>query len=467
MQFVWSLRLLGIALVGCGVFSGNAVADEVAGPNILLLMADDWRADCIGALGHSVVQTPAIDSLVKRGTTFEAAYCLGSNSGAVCQPSRNMLLSGKAYFRWIGLNAPADGASFPATLKAGGYETWHCGKRGNTAQPIQDLFEHNHYIDEDAARLSGHPGQEITDKALAFLEKRDPKRPFFMYLGYEAPHDPRVPAKEEVARYADIELALPKNFLPQHPFDNGEMEIRDEKLLAWPRDEAALRKELRIYYGAITSLDRQIGRLLSELDHRGDTTKTIVIFSSDHGLALGSHGLLGKQNLYEHSMRAPLIFAGPRIPAAKTQALAYLLDLLPTVCGLTSIPIPENLDGKDLTPVIMGHQATVRKTLGLAYRDVQRAIRDERWKLICYPQINHQQLFDLVDDPGERNDLSTKDETLLHQQRLQTALLAWQAELGDKQPLRVTTPKSSLFTPPTGPALPLPTRSKARPATAK
>lgn len=423
-------------------------AAEPPRPNVLLLMADDWRADCLGVLGHPTVKTPNLDALAARGMLFENAYCLGSNSGAVCRPSRNMFLSGKTYFRWRGPDARAEASSFPAVLKTAGYETWHCGKRGNTAVPIQAQFEHNNYINEDQARKSGQPGREITEQALAFLDKRDAKRPFFMYLGYETPHDPRVPTTEDAEYYARQSIPLPKNFLPQHPFNNGEMTVRDEQLLPWPRTEAALRDELRAYYGAMTGLDREIGRLLADLAQRGQLDNTIVIFSSDHGLSMGSHGLLGKQNLYEHGMRVPLIFAGPKIPAGKTPALAYLIDLLPTVCDLTGVKIPADLDGADLTPVIEGKEKKVRDTLFTAYRDVQRAVRDERYKLIVYPQINRVQLFDLQEDPDELKDLSNDAAMKPTLERLRGQLKNLQERYGDSQPLSVAMPKPAVFVPP-------------------
>ncbi len=446
-------RLLCLVLCFSGFSVAAVRAAEPARPNVLLLMADDWRADCLGVLDHPVVKTPNLDKLAARGMLFENAYCLGSNSGAVCRPSRNMYLSGKTYFRWRGPDAPAEDSSFPAVMKAAGYETWHYGKRGNTAVPIQAQFEHNNYINEGKERTGGHPGREITDQALAFLEKRDSvkrdaQRPFFMYLGYETPHDPRVPMTEDTAYYAKQTIPLPKNFLPQHPFNNGEMTIRDEALLPWPRKEDALRDELRAYYGAMTGLDRQIGRLLADLEKRGQLDNTIVIFSSDHGLAMGSHGLLGKQNLYEYGMHSPLIFAVPKIPAGKTPALAYLIDLLPTVCGLTGIKIPADLDGANLAPVIEGKEKKVRDTLFTAYRDVQRAVRDERYKLIVYPQINRTQLFDLQNDPDELKDLSNDESMKPTLERLRVQLQNLQERYGDTQPLSVAMPKPAEFVPP-------------------
>ncbi|NJN05796.1 MAG: sulfatase-like hydrolase/transferase [Rhodobacteraceae bacterium] len=314
-------RFLTVCLFGLlGV-----VAPAADKPNVLFLFADDMRADSVGALGNPVVQTPHLDSIAKRGFVLRNAYCLGGNSGAVCTPSRNMLLSGNAYFRWRdfqpptgakGSISPGDGPNFPLTLQAAGYETYHHGKKGNTAPLIQAKFEHNKYLQNDQAeRESGQPGQEIADDAVAFLKGRDADKPFFMYLAFGNPHDPRVAAKEFMHRYDRAKIPLPKNYLPVHPFDNGEMAVRDERLSPWPRTEEEIRKTLHEYYATITAMDHHIGRILSALDELKLTRNTIIIFSADQGISVGSHGLLGKQNLYDHGMKAPLFFRRAGHPA--------------------------------------------------------------------------------------------------------------------------------------------------------
>ena len=162
-------RLLS-AWLACSVLSASLAADK---PHVVFLFTDDQRADTIGALGHPHVQTPNLDALARRGMVFRNAYCLGGNSPAVCLPSRNMLLSGRAYFRWQGPQAPASDATFPAVMKAAGYETYHHGKRGNTALNIQAQFDHNLYLQDQEDRTSGEPGQVIVDRAIEFLKSRD------------------------------------------------------------------------------------------------------------------------------------------------------------------------------------------------------------------------------------------------------------------------------------------------------
>lgn len=437
-----------VALLTLALLAGTGAA--APRPNVLFLLADDQRADAVAALGHPAVQTPNLDRLVRAGFTFRNAYCPGSDIPAVCTPSRNMLLSGRAYFRWKGPLAPADGPSLAAALKAAGYETYHHGKRGNTATRLQKHFEHSAYIDEDKERLSGQPGKAIVDAAIRFLRERKGDRPFFLYLAFESPHDPRVAAKEYRDRYSPENLPLPANFLAQHPFDNGEMTVRDEKLEKWPRTAPAIRRHLHDYYAVITGLDHHIGRLLEELRRGGADKGTIVAFSSDHGLALGSHGLMGKQSLYEHSMRVPLVFSGPGIPAGRSDALVYLLDVLPTICDLTGAKVPVGLDGKSLAGILAGKASKVRDTLFLAYRDVQRAVRDERWKLIRYPKINRAQVFDLKEDPDERRDLSADPGRAREVERLTGVMRDWQRELGDAAPLSVEKPGDGRFVAPDG-----------------
>lgn len=418
-------------------------------PNVLFLMADDHRADAVGAFGHPAVQTPNLDALVRRGFAFRNAYCLGSDLPAVCTPSRNMFLSGRAYFRYPGPLAPAEG-SFPAVLKAAGYETYHHGKRGNTATRIQAAFEHNKYLDENRDRTTGEPGKAIADAAIAFLGGRDPARPFFMYLAFEAPHDPRVAADHYLKRYDRRTLPLPTNFRPVHPFDNGELAVRDELLAPWPRTPAEVRRHLHDYYAVVTALDGHVGRVLAAVRDRGLADRTLVVYASDHGLALGSHGLLGKQSLYDHSMKAPLVIAGPGVPHGSSDALAYLMDVFPTACDFAGVAPPAGLDGRSLRPVIGGQAAGVRDAVFLAYKDVQRAVRDDRWKLVRYPRVDRTQLFDLRTDPDELHDLSAAPEHAARVATLTARLAALQKEYGDAAPLTVDKPQPAAWVPPTG-----------------
>ena len=201
-----------------------------------------------------------------------------------------------------------------------------------------------------------------------------------------------------------------------------------------------VRDQLAEYYGLVTHLDEQIGRILQTLNGSAHAGNTIVIFGVDHGLVVGSHGLLGKQNVYEHSMRVPLVFSGPGIPRGESRALTYLLDLYPTICALTGIAPPDDLFGSDLGPIWRGERDAVREAVFLPYMDNQRAVRDERWKLHCYPLIDHQLLFDLNRDPHEMHNLAADPANRDTLSRMLALLAECQREFGDDLPLNTGDP---------------------------
>lgn len=457
VKFPMKRILLTLALAGS--LAAPAETPAAGKPNVLFLFADDMRADSVAALGNPCVKTPNLDALVQRGFVFRNAYCLGGNSAAVCTPSRNMLLSGKAYFRWRdfvppgaktgnGPIAPGDAPNWPLSMKDAGYETYHQGKKGNTAPLIQAKFDHNLYIDEDWDRTCGEPGQRIADDTIKFLKERKDPRPFFLYLAFANPHDPRVAAGSYLSLYNRDQVPLPKNWLPQHPFDNGELVVRDERLLPWPRTETDLRQTLHEYYAVISAMDGYMGQILRTLRELGQLDNTIVIFSADQGIAVGSHGLLGKQNLYDAGMKVPLIFAGPGIPKGQSDALTYLLDVYPTICDFAGAPLPPGIDGRSFKDVITGQAKGKRDELFFAYRHLQRAWRDERWKIIRYPAVNVTQLFDLQADPEEMNNLANDPAQAARVSQMLAKLNAAQRQFSDDLPLTVDNPKPAAWTPP-------------------
>ncbi|MBI5387489.1 MAG: sulfatase-like hydrolase/transferase [Verrucomicrobia bacterium] len=430
-----------------------AVAHAADKPNILFLFADDQRADTIAAHGNPNIKTPNLDKLVASGFSFRGNYIFGGNSGAVCMPSRAMLMTGKSWFH-IDTVALKGEKLLPELLQEHGYVTfgtgkWHNGQpswlrafqRGKTVMfggmadhtkvPVRDLGPDGKLT---AERIGKKFSSELfADSAIEFLKSRDKTKPFFAYVAFTAPHDPRMPPAAFRKPYYRQLPPLPANFLPQLPFDNGMMKGgRDENLGAWPRTEAMIRDQLAEYYGLITHLDGQVGRILDTLKQTGQADNTLIIYAADNGLALGSHGLLGKQSVFEHSMRVPLIFAGPGIPRGQsTTAFTYLLDIFPTLCDVLGIQTPADLEGESLRPLWEGKKERLRDSVFLPYIQIQRAVRDERWKLIAYPKIDHLQLFDLQSDPNERTNLIDRAECAGHVQRLQALLKHWQAKVGD------------------------------------
>ena len=345
------LALLLAALPLAAQPAGGAPAPSDR-PNILFLFADDQRADTIGAWGNERIDTPNLDRLADEGFSFRRNYTFGSNSGAVCVPSRAMVLTGRSWMR--SPNDMRGVPTLPRQLEAAGYRTFITGKWHNGEEALLRSFDRGTAVylggmaDHTQVEVQDIEGGELVrrrvgeafsselfaDAAIAFLgeqaalaEGDGPDRPFFAYVPFMAPHDPRQPPPEYRERYYRRDLPLPANYMPQHPFDHGVLNIRDENLAAWPRTPEVIRDQLAEYYGLITHLDEQVGRILAALEENGQAGNTVVVYAADHGLGLGSHGLLGKQNLYEHSMRCPLIVRGPGIPHGSTDAFTYLFDL--------------------------------------------------------------------------------------------------------------------------------------------
>jgi arylsulfatase A-like enzyme len=391
--------------------------------------------------------------LVASGFSFRGNYVFGGNSGAVCVPSRAMLMSGRT---WFNVDAPTlkDARLLPELLGENGYVTfatgkWHNGEpswrrafqRGraimfggmsdHTKVPVRDLVPDGRLT---PARTGEKFSSELfADAAIDFLKNHDGRKPFFAYVAFTAPHDPRQPPPSYREAYYRSLPPLPPNFLPQLPFDNGMMDGgRDENLGAWPRTAAMIRDQLAEYYGLITHMDEQIGRILTALKESGQADNTIVIYAADNGLALGSHGLLGKQSVFEHSTRVPLVISGPGLPRGKsTAAFTYLLDLFPTLCDLLDLPRPAGLEGESLRPLWEGRKKRVRDSVFLPFMRFQRAVRDERWKLVAYPRISHWQLFDLQTDPHETANVIDKPENAEQVTRLRSLMQQWQAKVGD------------------------------------
>jgi arylsulfatase A-like enzyme len=344
-----------------------------------------------------------------------------------------MLITGQSLWRcpqqMRAKTCPSGTPLLPKVMADAGYVTWHCGKSGNSPPFGNAAYQTNITVDRRVPTTS----QECAERAITFLKTHDGAKPFFMYFAPPVPHDPRIAPERFMKMYDPAKLTLSKNFLPRHPFDNGEMANRDETLAPHPRTESEMRRHLADYYAAISNFDDQLARILATIADRDWDDRTIIIFSSDQGLAVGGrHGLMGKQNLYEH-VKPPLIVAGPGIPHGRSEALVYLYDLFPTICDFGGATVPAAVEGKSLRPVIRGESPRVRDTLFAAYRDCQRMIRDERWKLIKYNAkgVRNVQLFDLKNDPDEMNNLAGDPEHAPRRERLEKQLLVARKEFGD------------------------------------
>lgn len=448
-------------------------------PNILFILADDQRFDTIAALGNPAIHTPNLDKLVSRGTAFTRAHVMGGSSPAICMPSRAMVHTGRTLYRIAGQGQTIadDHTLLGQHLRHAGYHTWGCGKWHNGTAAFNRAFADGdaiyfggmcdhwnvpayhydpsgqydaqtprcvHPLSTDAlqwspgdAMVAGkHSSELLADATIDFLRGYQADAPFLAYVSLLAPHDPRTMPERFRAMYDPDAIELPPNFAPAHPFDTGELAIRDELLAGFPRGRAEVRRHIADYYAMITHLDHEMGRVLDAIDASGHADDTIVVFAGDNGLAVGRHGLMGKQNLYDHSVRVPLIFAGPRVPAGERRdGLACLIDIYPTLCDVVGLDTPASVEGRSLAPCFADASHAPRDLMHLAYRGVQRGVTDGRFKLIAY-HVNgcrRTQLFDLHDDPHELNDLSNDPAHADTRQRLTHALLRWRDELHDNQ----------------------------------
>lgn len=444
-----------------------SAAQRRAASNVVLIFMDDMTH---WSLRSDQVATPNLDRLRARGTTFTQAFNQGSLEPAVCVPARRMLLTGLTLFdcepRFM------DVTRLGAALAGAGYDTFFTGKWHNETEALDADYETvgpwaggmlGSLRDEDDAyrrprerdswdpadRGRGghwmtlpdgrtqHSSERWTEAALGFLAGRTEERPYFLHLAYHAPHDPKQAPQEFLDRYPQESIALPPNAMPEHPFDNGSLAIRDELLAPHPRTDDAVRLHRREYFAMISHVDEQIGRLLAEVERIETETRrdTLIVFSGDHGLALGEHGLWGKQSLYEHSIRVPLVIAGAEVPAgAVRHRPVYAGSIYATICELIGVAAPEHLQFASLVPAIT-HDAEIESEIFTAYQAEQRSLRRGAWKLICYATAAHDQLFDVDADPWELDNLIDRPELAETVAELRAALLRAEVALGDPSPL--------------------------------
>lgn len=426
--------------------------------NVIILLADDQQHNAIAALGNPELITPNLDALVKSGTSFVNAHTMGGLSGALCAPSRAMLLTGRTLYNIDRQARDNQEYSFdifnnyitlPEHLKNLGYKTVGIGKQHNGTDvysrafsdgskvffggmsdqykiPHQDFTADGKYPKERAYYSEGKHSSEIyADEAIHFIEKYK-SEPFLIYTAFQAPHDPRQSPEKFGQLYDEKKVKLPPNYLPQHPFDNGELKVRDELLAPFPRTEEDTKKQLKEYYAIISHLDEQIGRVVKAVKDNGLEDNTIIVFAADNGLAVGQHGLFGKQNLYEHSSRVPLVITGPGIPKdQKATGFCYLADLFGTLAERLDVPSPISVQSVSLNPALKDSKVMLRPSLYLAYKHYQRGVKKDNYKLIEYHvnNVRHTQLFDLSKDPWEQHNLADKPAYKVKLEELRKELL--------------------------------------------
>ena len=438
-------KLFLILLVGLLPLMAQAEAKKR--PNILFIIADDQSPFDFKTYNPvSALDSPVLDKLAAEGMVFDAAYHMGSMSGAVCSPSRRMIMSGRTVWHLQGTGkkkkkdgkgkkAAAPGGvplhenTIPAVFNRAGYDTMRTCKNGNSYEAANKLFKVRH----DATKRGGTDEKGSAwhaDQVLGYLEQREKTRdvdPFLIYFGFSHPHDTRDGTPELLKKYGAVNHTnsktlppanskapkLPVNWLPKHPFHHGHPGLRDEVKVSgvWERrDERTIRNEIGRNFACGENIDIQVGRVLKKLEAMGELDNTYIFYTSDHGMAIGRHGLQGKQNLYEHTWRVPLFVKGPGIkPGSRVTGNVYLLDTLATLCDLAGIEAPATNEGRSFKPVLMGQKETVRDVLYGVYcggtKPGMRSVRRGDWKLIKYDvmdgKVRETQLFNLKINPHE------------------------------------------------------------------
>lgn len=464
------LRVLIVAWVAAACFQSIVDLDALGAgsqpPNIVFILTDDQRADTIAALGNASMRTPNLDRLARNGFAFMNARNQGGLQGAVCVPSRAMLWSGQSLWH---ANEQLEGrVTLGQWLGGNGYRTFGTGKWHNGDASLLRTFAEARNITEgflpnghtSAFRLRHVSHGQLTassntppvystaligQTAVDFINRaaKEPGSPFFLYAGFNAPHDPFGAPPEYRNLYLDKQgspvITLPGNVLRKHPFNAGVHDIRDEVLLPTPRPVEALLRQNVEYAAMISQVDAWVGRILAALEANGLANNTLVVFTSDQGLARGSHGLLGKQNLYEHSLKVPLILSGPKVPKGRSAAPVYLFDLFSTLTDYAGIQTPEGqMDGPSLRPFMEGKAPPPHKVMYHGYTKLMRAVCDGPWKLIVYSLPGGStriQLFNLEKDPLETKDFCNEPSQADRVERLKQLLREQAAGFND--PLRL------------------------------
>ena len=431
-KYVSNIVAILVLLVG----TVSSAADKR--PNFLFILTDDQSPETLSCYGNKVCQTPNLDRLAAEGMVFHDAHHMGSWSGAVCTPSRTMIMTGRTVWRIPGAKGPgiaqpksfrkeAAEQSLPAVFNRAGYDTFRTCKNGNSYNEANKLFT----VSKIATKRDGTPeggSQWHADQVIDYLQQRETDKdadPFLIYFGFSHPHDTRDAMPELATKYGatnrgeldapnPLAPALQINYLPAHPFHHGHPNLRDEVSVQGvftKRDEATIRNELGREYACIENIDTQVGRVLKKLEAMGQLENTYVIYTADHGIAVGRHGLTGKQNLYEHTWRVPFIVRGPGIKAkSEASGFIYLLDVFPTLCDLAGIEKPDVVEGQSFRSVLEGKAERTRDVMYGVYcggttpgmRSVKTA---DGWKLIEYDvldgKVRETQLFNLKENPFE------------------------------------------------------------------
>ena len=436
------LALAGILL---GVGLNLIAAAPTHRPNVVVIITDDQRWDALGCLGHPLLKTPNLDRLAAEGARFANAFVTTS----LCSPSRATMMSGLYAHRHGVLNNfteyPDSLPSYPKRLRESGYETayfgkWHMGETNDAPRSGFDFwmshrgqgryFDNEWNINGRREFIKGYYTTVITEHAEAWLRRKHDK-PFVLVLGQKAPHGGPIEPEPKYEHAFDASpIAKPANY---DAWRDGKPAWLAQSFPTWHGAGGPLYnyrdydKFVRAYYSTLLSVDDSVGRLYTALKETGQLDRTVIVFTSDNGFALGEHGRVDKRTMYEESIRVPLIVRyPPLIPRPKVvKEMVLNLDLAPSIldiCGVKRLP---GIDGQSWKPLLAGQARGWRKSW-LYFYDYEkefpytpnvRGVRTDGWKYIHYPHgdggpdRHTAELYNLAHDPFELRNLITDPAT--------------------------------------------------------
>ena len=450
VAMIRNLNVIAIGIIGavCSLSGTGWCEDLETEPiqpskvkNVLFIMSDDLKASVLNAFGNEVCKTPNIDRLAANGMVFERAYC----QGLACSPSRPSIMrsiypmsKAKAltigeHLQKFGIHSARVGKIFhmpvPHAQLDGSHgkdvpECWN--ERYNTTSAetyspgLYRLLNKGIVTREAEGRDAKGPnrmyatvetdkedGSDQADymaatKAIELLRQRKKAgKPFFLAVGFVRPHFPMVQPKKYFEMYPQAQLKIPP--LIEGDLDDIPAAGRGSDGKGLNEMEESRRRMWQAYYGSVSFMDRQLGRVIDELDKLGLRDSTAIIFTTDHGYHLGEHGFWQKSNLHEEVVRVPLIIDAPGIKPGRTSSLVELVDFYPTCVDLLGLPIPEGLHGKSLTQILRDPKTTVRDT-ALSIYSRGGSVRSATWHYMRYGKKG-EELYDMVKDPHQFTNL--------------------------------------------------------------
>ena len=404
--------------------------------NIIFILIDDQRYDAMSCMGHPFLETPNLDRLLRGGANFKNAFVTTS----LCSPSRATILTGQYAHKHGVINnstaLPAGTVTFPMLLKDAGYETaflgkWHMGRAGDIPQPGFDrwvsfggqgvYYNPRFNADGEHVRKEGYVTDLITDYAVEFLEQPR-ERPFFLYVSHKAVHADFKPAVRHRDKCSEVALTMPASMADTEENYEGKpawvRAARDSVVgvdgMYWGR--MPYDKFIRDYNRTMLGIDENVGRLIDTLEKLGMLDSTLIVFASDNGFLQGEHGLIDKRNMYEESIRIPIIVHCPDIVREQLEVDQMVLntDIGPTILDAAGVSVPHAMQGMSFMPLARGQTVPWRESFLYEYfweemfpeNPTVFGVRTDRWKYMWYHGIDDKnELYDLKNDPHEMTNL--------------------------------------------------------------